>query len=126
LLAPVSFWTLAVKVSTRLASAWRSRFVDSPTRLNARPISLTFASATLRVRASRLFPSLTRASNTFAPSSCVFENAPRPACQICCAESRTIDASWSPARSAPAFRFFAMSNSFRRSKVLLVESSRPA
>ena len=94
--------------------------VRSPCRvclLHLLVISLTFASASLRVRASRCLPSLTRASNTFAPSSCVFENAPRPASQICCAESRTVDASCrSPAPSASAFSFFTMSNSFRRSR----------
>src|SRR3989344_5811873 len=37
---------------------------------------------------------LTRASNTLPPSSCALEKAPRPASQICWAESLTVLDSW--------------------------------
>src|SRR3989344_3407450 len=45
--------------------------------------------STRALRASR-----TRASNTLPPSSCALEKAPRPASQICWAESLTVLDSW--------------------------------
>src|SRR3989344_13298 len=56
--------------------------------------SVIFSSATAWVLRWMVRPSLTRASNTLPPSSCALEKAPRPASQICWAESLTVLDSW--------------------------------
>ena len=56
-----------------------------------------FSSATDCVLRWMLTPSLTKASNTLPPSSCALEKAPRPASQICWAESLTELAKGEPA-----------------------------
>ena len=55
-----------------------------------------FSSATAWVLRWMDRPSLTRVSKTLPPSSCALENAPRPASQICCADSLTAPDSWGP------------------------------
>src|SRR5574343_242500 len=63
------------------------------TRLEACEI---FSSATAWVLRCSERPSFTRASNTLLPSSCALAKAPRPASQICWAESLTVLESWAP------------------------------
>ena len=49
--------------------------------------SVIFSSATVWVLRCIDMPSFTKVSNTFEPSSWALAKAPRPASQICCAES---------------------------------------
>jgi hypothetical protein len=80
--------------------------------------SESFSSATAWVLRWIDTPSFTSASNTLPPSSCALEKAPRPASQICCADSLTVPASWAlffvsasaPAAVLPVFGFSASSS----------------
>ena len=65
------------------------------------------SSAALCVFFCRLMPSLISFSKAWVPSACALENAPMPASQICCAESRIVCASWLSSRPAGLAAFFS-------------------
>ena len=76
-----------------------------PTALEPMPVamlvillvaSVIFSSAATWVLRWMDRPCLTRASKTLLPSSCALAKAPRPASQICWAESLTVPDSWAP------------------------------
>jgi len=68
--------------------------------------SENFSSAAACVLRWIATPSLTSVSNTLPPSSCAFEKAPRPASQICCADSLTVPASCAPDFVSEALSLF--------------------
>ena len=87
--------TRSSKIDSSLSQCWPALTPTSP----AMPVillatALNFCSARLCVFFCSVMPSFTRLSNTLEPSPCALLKAARPAAQICCAESRTLAATW--------------------------------
>ncbi len=92
---PIALAVRASKMASSLSQFWPARAVTVSAIALILPVtSLILSSASPCVFFCRLSPSLTRASNTFEPSSWAFAKAPMPASQICCAESLTDAARW--------------------------------
>src|SRR5437773_425491 len=105
---PSDFETRSSKIDSSLSHCWPALAVTSPAMLLILLVtSPIFSSATACVLRCSDAPSFTSASNTLPPSSCAFENAPRPASQICCADSFTVPASALSNRRAAEVAFLS-------------------
>jgi len=97
-------------------SHWPVALLERPLAMLAMRLvaSENFSSAAACVLRWIATPSFTSVSNTLPPSSCAFEKAPRPASQICCADSFTVlancaeDLLWLAPVSALFFVFVTM------------------